>query len=1737
MRIKPDQIVNGFDSVFYLLAYPDAAASGVDPLTHFNTVGWKEGRLPNGLFDTAYYLSLFADIAAANGNPLQHYLAFGWREGRDPSPFFDTSAYLAANPDVAAAGVNPLLHFLDTGMFEGRAISGSPSPTTGSDYLIGTAGSDTINAGDGSDIIAALKGDDTVDGAAGTDTARFSGKFADYVITFNGAQVIVNGPEGSDRFSSIERFAFSDVTFDRTIPGTNPLIDDFYYYALNTDVWAVGADAGAHFATSGWKEGRDPNPIFDSSYYLQNNPDVAAAGVNPLEHYLAFGFKEARDPSAAFDTSAYLASNPDVAAAGINPLLHYLTFGKAEGRSPEGSVQTSVATLEDGDHVFSLNDFDFGNLASVTSVTIDASGVANGTLFLDADGDSSIEGGEALSGSGNVVSAADIAAGKLIFRPANGANGDASASFGYKGSDGASESAQGRMAVNVTPVNDAPGFALSTSVTGSNEDAGTQTVSNFLTSISTGPANESGQAISFVVNASNPSLFAIAPTIDASGTLRYTAAANASGTTTVTVFAQDNGGGANGGHDASPSQVFTIEILAVNDAPVLDASKAPSLAAVTEDAAAPSGAVGTLVSSLVDLASSSGGLDNVTDPDGASFGIALTATDAADGTWYYSLNGGASWSAVEAVSDASALLLEANSGTRLYFHPNANFNGTVSNAITFHAWDGTSGAAASKVATAVNGGSSAFSTETDTASITVTAVGDAPVVVAGGSLAYTENQAATAINATLTVTDIDSATLTGATVSIGTGFVSGEDVLGFVNQLGITGTYDASSGVLTLTGTASIADYQAALQSVTYRNSSDAPAEAARAISFQVNDGSASSTASTTTINVTAVNDAPTVTTTVGSTAYIEEQAAVVVDGSIVIGDSDSASLSGAHVTISGNWNTDDVLSFTPVGNVTGSYDPLSGVLTLTGVDTVANYQLALRSVTFANTVTGDIDTAPRDIDFDVTDTDLAISSLGSRQVDVVQVNDAPTLAATADDPPYTGVAVDLFDSPTIATVESGQTLIKLVITVSAVTGTDESLSIDGSTVNLTDGFGLTTAGHGLTALVAVDVNGLATVTLVHAPGILPADLQGIIDGIAYSKAVLAGNESARTITIAELQDSGGTGNGGDDTSSPNLVSTVNFNQPPTISVDGSIAYTENDPATVVDSSITITEPNIGDNIEGAVARITTGFVTGEDELAFDTSLATGFGITGSFVGDTLTLSGSATAAQYEQVLETVTYFNSSQYPTDGTRTISFLVNDGSVDSLPDTATATVASVNDAPVNLVPAEVQTVLAGGTLAFSQLNGNRISLSDLDALSGNETVTLSVTSGVLTLGVTTNVSVTGNGTNALEVTGSAADVASVLDSLSYNAGSSGIHTLTISANDNGNSGTGGSQQDTDTIRIVVMNPTGGGGPQLDLDFNDNHPGVEATGYGTTFLEGTSPIPVVDTDVTVTGSPESAIVTLVNSKLGDVLRVDGQSNSGILEYNSGDDVIGFSIDTSVPGRITITFISILGFPSPSDYEDALTKISFSNARTDLDTTDRVLTFVLNDGASDSNTAISTVEITAVSNLHAANAEENSGATAPGDLGVAELGAVFDAAVARWHAVGLSQNQLAELDHLDFAIANLAGSTLGEYNQGRIKIDVNGAGHGWFVDATPLDDIEFAHVLSAGGLRTTAGEDIASHFDLLTVVMHEIGHALGFGHTEGGHGLMSSELGVGERWLPDVAAAPHGPALVSHEDTLLVG
>ncbi|WP_293233196.1 Ig-like domain-containing protein [Microcoleus sp. PH2017_05_CCC_O_A] len=132
-----------------------------------------------------------------------------------------------------------------------------------------------------------------------------------------------------------------------------------------------------------------------------------------------------------------------------------------------------------------------------------------------------------------------------------------------------------------------------------------------------------------------------------------------------------------------------------------------------------SASTGTLISTII---ANLGGT-KITDPNAsASQGIAITALDTANGTWQYTTNG-TTWTNTPAVSATNALLLASDANTKIRFVPNAGYSGTVTNAITFAAWDritGTNGTTANYTTDRTNNTtSSVFSTATETANITV----------------------------------------------------------------------------------------------------------------------------------------------------------------------------------------------------------------------------------------------------------------------------------------------------------------------------------------------------------------------------------------------------------------------------------------------------------------------------------------------------------------------------------------------------------------------------------------------------------------------------------------------------------------------------------------------------------------------------------------------------------------------------------------------------------------------------------------------------------------------------------------------------------------------------------------------------------------------------------------------------------------------------------------------------------
>ncbi|HEX6095152.1 MAG TPA: cadherin domain-containing protein [Thermoanaerobaculia bacterium] len=158
-----------------------------------------------------------------------------------------------------------------------------------------------------------------------------------------------------------------------------------------------------------------------------------------------------------------------------------------------------------------------------------------------------------------------------------------------------------------------------------------------------------------------------------------------------------------------------------------------------------------------------------------------------------------------------------------------------------------------------------------TITINLTNGNEPPVIVAGNTLNYTENDPATVIDGSLTVTDTDSP-ITGASVVISNNFAAGQDVLSFTPVGAITGVF--SGNTLTLTGTDSAANYQLALRSVRYQNTSEDPSTAPRTITWTATDGAFTSTPVTSFINVLSVNDVPTITSP--NTASVAENTTAV---------------------------------------------------------------------------------------------------------------------------------------------------------------------------------------------------------------------------------------------------------------------------------------------------------------------------------------------------------------------------------------------------------------------------------------------------------------------------------------------------------------------------------------------------------------------------------------------------------------------------------------------------------------------------------------------------------------------------------------------------------------------------------------------------------------------------------------------------------------------------------------------
>jgi hypothetical protein len=408
---------------------------------------------------------------------------------------------------------------------------------------------------------------------------------------------------------------------------------------------------------------------------------------------------------------------------------------------------------------------------------------------------------------------------------------------------------------------------------------------------------------------------------------------------TFRAWDQSDGGTAGSAANTSPNggstafsiatDTASITVTAVNDAPVLTAAL-PTLTTITEKQTTNSG---DLVSDIVG--------SSISDVDsGPVEGIAITAATVASGNgkWQYSINNGTTWIDFPSVSGTNSLLLRPSD--RVRFLPDED-NGTTA-AITYRAWDQTSGTAGGTANTSTPGETTAFSTATDTASITVTAVNDAPVNTVPGAQSIDEDEGLTFENTELiSIADVDAgsnAVSVALTATNGTLTLNG--VVGLTFSVG-DGTTDTT---LRFTGT--LTAINAALDGMVFTPTPNYNGSASVRIvtNDQGNSGSggALSDDDTVSITVNAVNDPP-VNTVPGAQSIDEDNTLTFTTGRLIsIADVDAGSnpvsvaLTATNGTLTlngvaglsfsvGDGTTDTTLRFT--GTVTAINTALNGMV------------------------------------------------------------------------------------------------------------------------------------------------------------------------------------------------------------------------------------------------------------------------------------------------------------------------------------------------------------------------------------------------------------------------------------------------------------------------------------------------------------------------------------------------------------------------------------------------------------------------------------------------------------------------------------------------------------------------------------------------------------------------------------------------------------------------------------------
>ncbi|WP_298596401.1 DUF4347 domain-containing protein, partial [uncultured Zoogloea sp.] len=781
-------------------------------------------------------------------------------------------------------------------------------------------------------------------------------------------------------------------------------------------------------------------------------------------------------------TAGHLVYTPVLDASGAGAAS--FTFQVQDnGGTAHGGVDlaTSAATLTID--LAAANDAPLVTVPATIGVTEDVASALTGIVFADVDAASgsvvatlSVPSGTlaATSGSGVTVGGSASAltlAGSLAninaFIAASGvtyttaSNALAPVTLTVALNDGGNTGSGGSLGVSttltldVTAVNDAPTITVPGTQTVAEEgsltisgisfgdvDADSGNVSVTLT-VAHGTLTLGGDAsgVTLTAGADNSATMTLSGTLAAVNaavtSLGYVPDTNFSGTDSLQL-AIDDGGNSGTGTALDASTSLTLTVTGANDAPVLTAGS-PSLGVISDEDSTSS--AGYAVQDFVGSGAGKTGISDVDVPVDAEFagqGIAIHAVSTSGpgaGTWEYQVGAGA-WTSFT-LSPGMSLLLAATDHIR--FVPDG-LNATTAT-FSYYLWDGASGSAGSQVDASTRGDDTAFSTGSDTATLTVTPVNDAPVVDLNGSSPGTggsaefkpRGDAVQVISADVRILDPDSGDqITGATVTLDPDAIDNQfgtlyETLSssYSGSLTVAGNGTGANGLtgatqITLSGLASAAVYEAALQTITYTNSNPNAYAGMRNVFVTVHDD-ASTTAGTGAVSSAistvqlAVNWSPVVDLNGSSVSdsnadgipdrnfrlsYQENAGAIAIAASDAFILDQDGNLKTVTVTLTNPLDgsaeslfVDASPSYLSSLGIAASVSPDGHTVTFSGNRDGTAFQVALRAVKYLNTSENPDTSTARQITVNSVDQADHTGLAATTFVTPVRINDAPTSA------------------------------------------------------------------------------------------------------------------------------------------------------------------------------------------------------------------------------------------------------------------------------------------------------------------------------------------------------------------------------------------------------------------------------------------------------------------------------------------------------------------------------------------------------------------------------------------------------------------------------------------------------------------------------------------------------------------------------------------------------------------------